>query len=373
MPNHSANPRPHKRLLFQSLIPTALAAFGILAIAWLISEREPWKPGGYLWDWTWSHSRDAPQWTPDESRLVFRSLIDLYSVKSDGSELTRLTKSHGSFSPSISPDGKKIAFTKYYKPRLVFFRGRWSIATMNIDGSGEKRLTKGEGARLDLNPSWSPDGTQIAFAAERGPRLPGHHNIFLIRPDGTGLRKLETPRGTTEHGVVWSPDGTRMAYLEPSDSLISLLATIKADGSDRKEIGPAVSLPLWSEDGTYLTFRTQVLEKIPSTSKRRYITEIRRANLDSSEMTTVASLNPWEDRVKERREEDKALEAIGYREGAFSTWAPSRSRIAHLEFADDGTKRIFTQKAVVFTTDPDGFDIQFLTRATESGIVAAGR
>jgi hypothetical protein len=82
----------------------------------------------------------------------------LFSIQASGDGLKQLTTgSYASDAPAFSPDGKRIAFQ-----RLGV-----GILTMNPDGTGIKRLTTNP---RDSYPTWSPDGTHIAFVRPSGPR-----------------------------------------------------------------------------------------------------------------------------------------------------------------------------------------------------------
>jgi hypothetical protein len=99
-----------------------------------------------------------------ESTIVFSAtspdsgVAQLFSVHASGDGLTQLTTgSLPSGEPAFSPSGKRIAFQ-----RLGV-----GILTMNPDGSGIKRLTTNP---RDSYPTWSPDGTHIAFVRPAGAR-----------------------------------------------------------------------------------------------------------------------------------------------------------------------------------------------------------
>jgi len=91
---------------------------------------------------------------PLEGQFVFQvaSGGDIYMVNADGTGLTRLT---WGMDPSWSPDGSQVAFVRWTTP--------WGIYTINADGSSEKVLFSSNVARA---PVWSPDGSQLAFYFE---------------------------------------------------------------------------------------------------------------------------------------------------------------------------------------------------------------
>ena len=58
---------------------------------------------------------------------------------------------------------------------------------MNADGTGQRNLTQSPAA--DSNPTWSPDGSKLAFLSKRD----GHWAIYVMNADGTGQRRLTSP------------------------------------------------------------------------------------------------------------------------------------------------------------------------------------
>lgn len=144
------------------------------------------------------HHAAYPGWSPDGSRLVYAHtepgnrglrIIDL-----DTNTITELTTGPDNF-PSWSPDGERIAFTR--SPHGL--GGPSQIYTVKPDGTGLTRLTLHPGAQ-DAHPAYSPDGRWIAFTSARiNPRteptdlLSAHHaigQIFVMRADGSDLRQL---------------------------------------------------------------------------------------------------------------------------------------------------------------------------------------
>ena len=75
-------------------------------------------------------------------------------------------------SPSWSPDGSRIAFASERD-------GSFEIYVMNADGGGQTRLTRN--LESDLDPAWSPDGRSIAFTTNRD----GNNELYLMSADGT--------------------------------------------------------------------------------------------------------------------------------------------------------------------------------------------
>jgi Tol biopolymer transport system component len=96
-------------------------------------------------------------------------------------------------SPAWSPDGRRIAFTRYDDDAGP------DLYVMNADGSRRRPLLQGEGNEYD--PDWSPDGRRIAFARTEG----DESDVYVINADGTGLARL-TSTEAYDGDPDWSPD-----------------------------------------------------------------------------------------------------------------------------------------------------------------------
>jgi TolB protein len=143
----------------------------------------------------------------------------------------------------------------------------WDIFVRTADGSGDQQLTKDD--VQDFWPAWSPDGKRIAFLRQRASDSP-YYDLYLINPDGTGLRLLKDfvadeepiiPDGFT--GFDWSPDGTMIVL----DGLY-VLDVATAQGSYL--LGPPDAWwdgiqPAWSPDGTMIAFTSFVEDPLTGT------------------------------------------------------------------------------------------------------------
>ena len=118
---------------------------------------------------------------------VFRKAVGprdgLYSVRPDGSRRRRLFGNFAALGnePDWSPDGRRLVF-----------RARRRIVTMNADGSGRRAITSNP--RYFSHPAWSPDGKYIAAIGGGG--TDANHGLYIMRPNGRGLRKVVDARRT---------------------------------------------------------------------------------------------------------------------------------------------------------------------------------
>lgn len=199
------------------------------------------------------------QETPPIETVLFSSDRDgnfeIYSMRTDGTELRRLTNSPGiDQAPRWSPDGSQVVFSAV-RPGA----GR-EIYVMNADGSNVRRVTNlGRTANF---PDWSPDGGQIVFHANRGD---GNFDLYVARSDGTDLRRL-TSSGGSYLQPRWSPDGGRLAFTwyeyeptQPFPGGTGKIAVSKTDGSDMRVLthgGLIDGSPSWTPDGSGIVYNS---------------------------------------------------------------------------------------------------------------------
>ncbi len=151
---------------------------------------------------------------------------------------------------ALSPDGQRIAFYAYYD------NGRtWSIHTMNIDGGDRKRLTHLKNAR-DSSPSWSPDGKTIIFSRS----FQGQYQIWRMNVSGgekrpvrklSGLDSKFTPDGRIVYSSHWNETG-EICIADP-DGLNNRQITRNSFKDGHPEVSPDGSRILFysDRDGNY--------------------------------------------------------------------------------------------------------------------------
>jgi hypothetical protein len=148
-------------------------------------------------------SEGEPAWTPDGARIVYTStpktgFPQLASIKVDGTDNRTLTTvAGGNRSAAVSPDGASIAFVSARD-------GNTKIYTMALDGSGQRRATKG--SDREANPRYLPTG-ELIFVTEKGG---GSRLQRLAAGAVQGVTVFETNQPVLALAV--SRDGSRVAY-----------------------------------------------------------------------------------------------------------------------------------------------------------------
>jgi Tol biopolymer transport system component len=178
-----------------------------------------------------------------------------------------------------APNGLRLAYDcRDYSPGALD-----EIFTIGRDGSGVRRLNTG--TRNAVQPSWSPNGRQIAFSTWTSPvetiridtKKPAyvvHSSLYVINADGTGRRLLARDAASPS----WSPDGRAIAYNSP--------AGIRLIKPNRRPVnGPPIAgppgVPRWSPDGRQLAVGTGmgILVVDPATGASKLVTKAQGAGI----------------------------------------------------------------------------------------------
>lgn len=166
----------------------------------------------------------------------------VWVMDTDGKRPQLLTPRMQAKRGAWSPDGRRLVFDGPIG-RQGAAAGNFDLFVMNTDGSGKRRLTRGP--ERDVLAAWSPDGKTIAFT--RRARRDGVEQLWLVHPDGTGLRRLRDGGGP-----VWSPDGAKLAFtaLESGRAVPRVLDLASGEVSPLTDASVEAVAGDWSPDGS---------------------------------------------------------------------------------------------------------------------------
>ncbi len=212
-----------------------------------------------------------------ERILVSIGTSQIWVMEADGSSQTQLTTQGGNAHPVWSPNGRKIAFSSDRT-------GKVEIWVMDADGRDQQQLTNTSPASDDahlhevvaqelafhglnasqaegvtnLFPTWSPDGTKLAFVSTRG----GPYAIWVMDANGERLQQLTFPLGEDypfANIPTWSPKGDKIAFWSGKDLGPGHIWVMDPDGTNRKQLTDHeapynADEPVWSPDGEKILY-----------------------------------------------------------------------------------------------------------------------
>jgi Tol biopolymer transport system component len=231
---------------------------------------------------------------------------EIYAINVDGSGETRLTESPGLDGfPAWSPDGEEIVFSSDRD-------GNWELYVMDADGSNQVRLT--QTPEDESVPAFSPDGRKIAYVVG----MMDNPSIYVMNADGSGGERL-----TSGNWPTWSPDGARISYTSYANG--ERIHVINADGSDTRRLAGNAgdSEGAYSPDGENIAFMS------PNDDEDIYV-----MNADGSGRTRLTDDVPGNDHWP-------------------PTWSPDSTRIA---FTSDGP-----QGSDIYAMNADGSGLTKVT------------
>lgn len=179
--------------------------------------------------------------SPDGETIYFVSrtegTFDIYSMNIRGRGLKKLTRGIGTlYAPELSPSGERIIFTNHGS-------GIW---IMREDGKNPHPITNKD----DIDPTWSPDGSLIAFASSRS----GERQLYVMDKDGSEIVQL-TDLNNMGGRSSWSPDGAKLAfYRGPEGDRNIFIVDINTREVTRITNGGDNLGPSWSPDGNWIAF-----------------------------------------------------------------------------------------------------------------------
>ncbi|MRS02820.1 hypothetical protein EG832_06290 [bacterium] len=188
---------------------------------------------------------DSPAVSPDGSKIAFTSnrfgTREIYILDLVTNTLTQMTNSNA-FEGTIdwSPDGSYIVYDVYQNEHF-------DLIIQSVTDQTEAPIQLTDGTTNNFHPSWSPDGSELAFVSDRS----GRNSIWLARlqnPDERFIEVIGSSDADFDH-PVWSPDGSRLAVnrhqfrseillVQPHDPIIE--PSVLGNGNN----------PIWMPDGS---------------------------------------------------------------------------------------------------------------------------
>lgn len=178
-----------------------------------------------------------PAWDSLHERIAYSRNGDLYTMQVSSGERKRLTSRGYDSSPAWAPDGSQLVLTRTVRERS-------SVVVVSLaDPRQANRLSAG------YNPTWSPDGQWVAFnrLVSRVPRL------FLIHPDGSGLRMIPNPPRGSVGSPAWNPADSRFIAVS-GDSGLQVLDLRDERYQELTVTDETDMSPTWNSDGKRIMF-----------------------------------------------------------------------------------------------------------------------
>jgi TolB protein len=183
--------------------------------------------------------------------MVQGNMGGIHAIQADGSSDPVILSLHPSIDgkPSWSPDGSKIAFESFRDDPDS--RQHLDIYSMNFDGSQFTRLTNADA--VYQQPDWSPDGSRIALSSNKEDA--DNYDLYVLELNSEQLTRVtDDPAADTEPS--WSPDESQLAFVSDRDGL-SNIYIVNLDSRETMQLTKGNgnnTHPDWSPDGKKILF-----------------------------------------------------------------------------------------------------------------------
>lgn len=193
---------------------------------------------------------DPPLWSSDGEWLAFRvqdgqGLDEIHAIRRDGSGLMNLSE-------KIPSEGQPYVLNGWINNNVIL-RGRNDVVYLvRVDDGVVKPLFETAWAKSNFVPS--PDGHFLAYMDANEERA----ILKLLTPNGTSTRDLATFKKSSFYPIVWSPDGTQIAFARLTNDLTmgQDVYMVASDGTNLRQVyhstAASITEIVFSPDGKYL-------------------------------------------------------------------------------------------------------------------------
>ena len=221
-----------------------------------------------------AYSSSGADWSNQKQLIAFHSnrvnlTPQIFLMQRDGSEPQMLVSlTGGAAFPSFSHNGNQLCFHGQATPRQIYIVNVDGTELINLTGPQPGEPATGSNIRCD----WAAKGKAIAFTSDRD----GDQDIYVIEPDGTGLRQLTNENGS-DANPAFSPKGDLIAFESNRTGTEDKNFTddpqiwvMKSDGSDPMQLtffdkadprpsSYSVTKPTWSPKGDRISFQRRLV------------------------------------------------------------------------------------------------------------------
>jgi len=235
------------------------------------------------------------------SQIAFASdrsgVMQIWMMNADGSEQKQITGiSGGACQPSWSPDGQQLAFISPCPKRQDIYE---TSAIYIIDLRTNDTIPLPSSPEGDFEPAWSPDGKRIAFTSLRT----GKPTIFAIELATKRVQQLSTENRFPDRYPAWSPSGMQIAYMRQFSTWQIWFMSSDGGFHDQFSLSGNVNnlWPAWSSDGQVIYYsQTSIDVSVPWLVGMRYedrksAKEFRIPSLSAASPGPVAEVDPSPD------------------------------------------------------------------------------
>ncbi len=196
------------------------------------------------------------------------SATSLYLKKGGDERIQRVTIGLTPGNPSFSPDGKQVAFSA-----LVSGSSLSDIWVMDIDGNNLRNISNNNAT--DVNPVWSPDGKSIFFLSNRDRRTTTslEYAVYSVDTEGFNVTRITSPSAAliSFQRIAVSPDGKSIAT-RYGTGISTRITVFDMDGKEQYTIQNAYPLTnlSWSPDGKEILYGGRLIGELTTQPVRAF-------------------------------------------------------------------------------------------------------